>query len=66
MKRVIAVAIAGRHFDVTVSPQDRDVWVACGEFADREIATMDRSFDGAVDRWRANAAESFSTYREAA
>jgi hypothetical protein len=66
MKRVVAVAIAGRNFTVTVCEQYRDVWVACGEFADREIATMDHSCDGAVDRWRANAAESSSSHRIAA
>lgn len=66
MKRVIAVAIAGRNFDVTVSQRDGNVWMACGEFADREIASMDRSFDGAVDRWRAYAAEGSVMHRQAA
>ncbi|MDQ6433076.1 hypothetical protein RB623_03305 [Mesorhizobium sp. LHD-90] len=66
MRRVVSVAIAGRHFDVIVSQRDRNVWTALGEFGDREIGTMDRSFDGAVERWRANATEGALAQRQAA
>ena len=66
MRRVVTVAIAGLHFEVTVSQRDGNVWMAYGESADREIAAMDRSVDGAVDRWLAYAAEGSVMYRQAA
>ena len=52
MDRTAQVTVSGRPYDVKVLQASGDLWVASGDYLDREIEAMARSRDAALKRWR--------------
>lgn len=52
MDRTAQVTVSGRPFDVKVLQASTELWVASGDYLDREIEAMARSRDAALKRWR--------------
>lgn len=52
MDRMAQVTVCGRPFDVKLLQAGAGLWVASGDYLDREIEAMARSRDAALKRWR--------------
>lgn len=52
MDRTAQVTVSGRPYDVKLLQTSGDLWVASGDYLDREIEAMARSRDAALKRWR--------------
>jgi hypothetical protein len=52
MERKMQVTVCGRPFDVSIRQQGMGLWVASGDYQDREIEAMARSREAALRRWR--------------